>query len=154
MVVDPVKKEDGVFYWQGNDISKRAAFRLYDSDNPSFCIQKYTTNNAHIEVCNPHLSLDNNRKTIEAITLKNNEKKFVTEKKAEFQTLFSEPENNENKTLKLGAFGQNKMEKAKEKRTVLRIKALSFLPKICGTFAVSRTISTGAMSCSNCTVLV
>ncbi|MGB1205838.1 MAG: Mov34/MPN/PAD-1 family protein [Chitinophagales bacterium] len=133
MVVDSVKDEDGVFYWQGNNISKRAAFRLYESDNPNFCFHQYTTNNRHIEASNTHLILDSKRPTIEATIQKNRDNAISIATNKNFQAFFSETNSEKrqkNKRLKLG-FNNKKNEEIGEKQSILKIKSLPFSPKIC-----------------------
>ena len=133
MVVDPIKNQDGVFYWQGKDISKRAAFRLYDSDNPNFCFHQYTTNNKHIENDNPHLVLDNSRPTITAVIRQNEDEAVLTEKNNHFQSFFSQTKKEtkaKNKLLKLD-FNKTRAAIVEGERNILKIKSLSFLPKIC-----------------------
>ena len=130
MVVDPIKNQDGVFYWQGNKISRRAAFRLYSSHNSNFCFQFYTTNNKHIENSNTHLILDIKRPTIEAVIYRPEDKTSLENKDNTIQTFLSETKKEKDKVLKLG-FRKKKWAKTRENLNLLRIKPLSFLPKIC-----------------------
>ncbi|MGB0839165.1 MAG: Mov34/MPN/PAD-1 family protein [Chitinophagales bacterium] len=57
MVVDPVQRQDGVFFWIGEDISKRAGFRLYTTTNPKYAPHHVPTNNAMLAKYNLQLKL-------------------------------------------------------------------------------------------------
>ena len=44
MVVDPVREEDGVFFWIGNELSKRTGYRVYHTDESKYELQKNFVN--------------------------------------------------------------------------------------------------------------
>ncbi len=52
MVVDPIKKEEGVFYWVNNDLSERACFQVFKSRNSQFSSHKACIENTELSACN------------------------------------------------------------------------------------------------------
>lgn len=56
MVVDPVKRHDGIFYWQADgEISERTCFRVYSSTEPNFSPYLGHTTDEQIADYNPYL---------------------------------------------------------------------------------------------------
>lgn len=58
MVVDPVREEDGVFFWIGNELSKRTGYRIYHTDESKFALHKTITRNPLVAKYNTHTHLD------------------------------------------------------------------------------------------------
>ena len=57
VVVDPLKDEEGVFFWHEKDISPPAPFKTYQTQNPQFQLHHSTTYNPLLAQYNAHLQL-------------------------------------------------------------------------------------------------
>ncbi|MGE5341247.1 MAG: Mov34/MPN/PAD-1 family protein [Candidatus Omnitrophota bacterium] len=54
MVIDPVKKDEGVFYWQEGQISPKNGFYVFKSTYPKFEIHNAQNSNPDLCKCNQH----------------------------------------------------------------------------------------------------
>lgn len=67
MVVDPVREEDGVFFWIGNELSKRTGYRIYHTDESKFALHKTITRNPLVAKYNTHTHLDTKNQIVPKI---------------------------------------------------------------------------------------
>ena len=67
MVVDPVRKEDGVFFWIGSNLSRRAGYRVYQTRNAKYVLHHTTTRNPLAAKYNAHLQLDTKNQIVPKI---------------------------------------------------------------------------------------
>lgn len=68
MVVDPVRKEDGVFTWQGRELSRNMGYRVYQTKKPQFALHTTTTRNPLAAKYNTQLQLDTENQIVPKIT--------------------------------------------------------------------------------------
>lgn len=67
MVVDPVREEDGVFFWIGNELSKRTGYRVYHTDEPKYALHQTITRNPLVAKYNTQTRLDKKNQIVPKI---------------------------------------------------------------------------------------
>lgn len=83
MVVDPVRKEDGVFFWIGKELSKCTGYRLYNTRNPHFQLHHTRTRNPLAAQYNSHLELDSQNQIVPKIQIQEAPQSFDSPQKIE-----------------------------------------------------------------------
>ncbi|MFK7905778.1 MAG: Mov34/MPN/PAD-1 family protein [Chitinophagales bacterium] len=85
MVVDPVRKEDGVFFWIGSELSKCTGYRLYNTQNPNFKLHRTRTRNPLAAKYNTHLQLDSQNQIVPKIQVYESHQSFDAPQRIEKQ---------------------------------------------------------------------
>ncbi|MEZ4885092.1 MAG: Mov34/MPN/PAD-1 family protein [Chitinophagales bacterium] len=67
MVVDPVREEDGVFFWIGSELSRRTGYRIFHTDDTKFALHTAKTRNPLAAKYNTQLQLDTKNQIIPKI---------------------------------------------------------------------------------------
>ncbi len=133
MVVDPVKREDGVFMMSGQKVTRQQGFKIYDTPKPEYRLHQGQTLNPLIARYNAHLQLDPHRQItpkIPVYTPPNSTppKTIKTTQNIDKRSKISLRQAQKHTTTPPNSPTTN------TDKTKMQVKRLDFIPKICPLF--------------------